>query len=104
MAHHTIKSSYSNLSDRLNRSSQGAPPSDLLFSILKILFSEQEAELVSNLPINPFTVKQASRIWKMDLAKTQNALDTLASRALLIDIEQDGEMVYVFAAAHGRLL
>ena len=95
MAHHTIKSSYSNLSDRLNRFPQGAPPSDLLFSILKILFSEQEAELVSSLPIKPFTAKQASRIWKMDLAKTQNALDTLASRALLVDIEREGDMVYV---------
>lgn len=95
MAHHTIKSSYATLSDRLNRYPQGAPPSDLLFSILKILFSEQEAELVSSLPIKPFTAKQASRIWKMDLAKTQNALDTLASRALLVDIDRNGEMLYV---------
>ncbi len=95
MAHHTIKSSYSALSDRLNRFPQGAPPSDLLFSILKILFSEREAELVSTLPIKPFTAKQASRIWKMDLAKTQNALDILASRALLVDMQQNGEVVYV---------
>ena len=95
MAHHTIKSSYSTLSDRLNRFPQGAPPSDLLFAILKILFSEQEAELVSSLPIKSFTAEQASRIWKMDLAKTQNGLDTLASRALLVDIERHGEMVYV---------
>jgi len=95
MAHHTIKSSYSALSDRLNRYPQGAPPSDLLFSILKILFSEQEAELVSTLPIKPFTAKQASRIWKMDLAKTQRALETLASRALLVDIERHGEVLYV---------
>lgn len=67
MAHHTIKTSYAKLTDRINRFPQGAPPSELLFKILKILFSEKEAELVSSLPIKPFTAKKASRIWKMDI-------------------------------------
>jgi len=94
MAHRTIKSGYSNLSDRLNRFPQGAPPSELLFSILKILFSEKEAELVSYLPIKPFTTKKASRIWKMGLTDTKKTLDKLADRAILVDIEQNGETVY----------
>jgi Na+-translocating ferredoxin:NAD+ oxidoreductase RNF subunit RnfB len=95
MAHHSIKSSYANLSERLNRFPQGAPPSDLLFSILKILFSEKEAELVATLPIKPFTAEKASRIWKMDLTAARKALDELASRAILVDIEQHGETTYV---------
>jgi ferredoxin len=95
MAHHTLKTGYSKLSERLNRFPQGAPPSDLLFSILKILFSEKEAELVSRLPIRPFTAKKASRNLKMNLTDTRKALDTLASRAVLVDIENDGETVYV---------
>ena len=94
MAHRTIKSGYSNLSDRLNRFPQGAPPSELLFSILKILFSEKEAELVSYLPIKPFTANKASRIWKMGLTDTYKTLDKLADRAILVDIEQNGETVY----------
>lgn len=94
MAHHTIKSSYSNLSDRLNRFPQGAPPSELLFEILNILFSEKEAELVSLLPIRPFTAKKAGRIWKMDPGNTQRVLDELAGRAILVDIMQNGETVY----------
>ena len=95
MAHNTIKSSYSNLADRLNRFPQGAPPSELLFNILKLLFSEEEANLVSLMPIKPFTTKKASRIWKMDMVSTQKVLDELASRAILVDIEQNGESVYV---------
>jgi len=95
MAHHTIKSSYSSLADRLNRFPQGAPPSDLLFKILKMLFSEKEAHLVSLMPIKPFTAKKASRIWKMDLTSTQKVLDKLAGRAILVDIEQNGESIYV---------
>ncbi len=95
MAHQTLKTSYSKLSDRLNRFPQGAPPSELLFKILKILFSEQDAELVSSLPIRPFNVKKAIRIWKMDSKSTQKVLDELASRAILVDIERNGETVYV---------
>ena len=94
MAHNTIKSGYSRLAERLNRYPQGAPPSDLLFKILKMLFSEKEADLVSLMPIKPFTVKKASYIWKMDLISTQKVLDELAARAILVDIEQNGESVY----------
>ena len=94
MAHHTIKSGYSKLIDRLNRFPQGAPPSKLLNQILKMLFSEKAAELVSLLPIKPFTVEKASRIWKMDMPSAQNALNELAGRAILVDIEQNGKSVY----------
>ncbi len=95
MAHHTIQSGYSRLVDRLNRFPQGAPPSELLFGILKMLFSAREAELVSVLPIRPFTAKKASHVWKMDLTSTQKVLDELAGRAILLDMEQNGESVYV---------
>jgi ferredoxin len=95
MAHNTLKSSYANLSERLNRFPQGAPPSELLFQILGILFSEREAQLVAELPIRPFTARRASRIWKMDLPETQKALDELASRAILVDILSEGETQYV---------
>jgi len=94
MAHHTLKTSYSSLVDRLNRFPQGAPPSELLNKILKVLFSEQEAQLVSLLPIKPFTAVKASRIWKKDLNTTRKILETLADRALLVDMEQNGEQEY----------
>lgn len=94
MAHNTIRSSYDKLTQRLNRFPQGAPPSELLFKILKMLFSQKEAELVSLMPIKPFTAKKASRIWKMDITNTKKILDTLADRAILVDIEQNGETVY----------
>ena len=94
MSHTTLKSGYSELVERLNRFPQGAPPSDTLYKILQILFSEQEARLVALLPIKPFTAEKASQVWKMDLAATRTALDELSSRALLVDVERDGEMVY----------
>ena len=94
MAHNTIKSRYSQLADRLNNFPQGAPPSEHLNKILKILFSEKEAQLVSLLPIKPFTLEKAGSIWKMDLSSTQKVLDELAGRAILVDVEENGKSVY----------
>ena len=94
MAHNTLRQEYLQLTDRLNRFPQGATPSDLLFQILSMLFSEKEAALVSLLPIKPFTAQKASTIWKMGLAQTRNILDALARRAILLDVEQNGEQVY----------
>ncbi|MFV1957569.1 MAG: 4Fe-4S dicluster domain-containing protein, partial [bacterium] len=95
MAHRTVRSGYSQLVERLNRFPQGAPPSELLYRILEMLFSEKEAGLAADLPIRPFTAGQASRIWKMSPAQTQKKLDELAGRGILVDIEQDGQPVYV---------
>lgn len=94
MAHHINHSAYNKLVERLNRFPQGAPPSELLTKILKILFSEREAGLVSLMPIKPFTAQKASKIWKKDLVSTKNILDKLAHRALLVDIEMNGEITY----------
>ncbi|RLB73240.1 MAG: (Fe-S)-binding protein [Deltaproteobacteria bacterium] len=95
MAHHTLKSSYTRLTDRLNRYPQGAPPSQLLYKILAILFSEKEAELVAQLPIKPFNAQKASQIWKLNLTETRKVLEELASRAILVDLDRDGESIYV---------
>ncbi|MCG2786581.1 MAG: 4Fe-4S dicluster domain-containing protein [Anaerolineae bacterium] len=94
MSHVTLKSGYTELVERLNRFPQGAPPSDTLYKILKILFSEREAELVALLPIKPFTAEKASQVWKMDLTETRKVLDGLASRAILVDIEHEGKVTY----------
>jgi formate hydrogenlyase subunit 6/NADH:ubiquinone oxidoreductase subunit I len=95
MAHVTLKSGYTELVERLNRFPQGAPPSETLYQILRILFSEREAEIVAQLPVKPFSASQASRILKMDLAETRQALDELASRAILVDTERNGETTYI---------
>jgi ferredoxin len=95
MAHHTVKSSYMRLADRLNRFPQGAPPTDFLYAILKMLFSEREAELVSMLPVRPFTVETAARLWNTKPAEAEKMLDELASRAILLDTEENGRRTYV---------
>lgn len=95
MAHWNNRSGYARLVERLNRSPQGAPPSKLLYKILKMLFSEKEAELVALLPLKFFTAEKAARIWKMDTASAESILDLLAGRAILVDLLQNDNKVYL---------
>jgi len=87
MAHHTLRSGYTDLVERLNRFPQGAPPSEVLYHILELLFGEHEASLVARLPIKPFNVEKAARRWKTTIPDAQRVLDELASRAILLDVD-----------------
>jgi len=94
MAHKFLDSGYSRLTERLNRFPQGAPPSELLHKILAMLLSEKEADIVALLPIKPFTVEKAATIWKTTRPKARKILETLAGRAILVDMEIHGKRFY----------
>ncbi len=94
MSHHTAKSGYTNLIQRLNKYPLGAPPTKSLYKVLEVLFSPKEAELVALLPIKPFQAQTAASIWKLSLKESRKILDTLASRAILVDIEFNGKSSY----------
>jgi formate hydrogenlyase subunit 6/NADH:ubiquinone oxidoreductase subunit I len=94
MGHNTSRSGYEKLVERLNKFPQGVPPSDTLYEILKLLFSEEEAKLVSLLPIKPFTIKTAAKAWRKTEDEASIVLNELASRALLVDVERDGNQTF----------
>ena len=94
MSHLTLKRSYQTLADRLNRFPQGAPPTELLFRILEVLFSPEEAALVALLPIRPFNVAAAARVWRKPAAETRQVLERLASRGMLLDMELGEEQIF----------
>lgn len=95
MAHMTGRNGYKDLVDRYNKFPQGAPESETLFEILKVMFEPDEAQLVSLLPIKPFSVKDASKIWKKSEEETYEILNSLAEKALLLDMNNLKEQKYV---------
>lgn len=99
MSHIVGKNAYKSLEERLNKFPQGAPPSETLYKILAMMFTEKEAELVAQLPIKTFNIKTASHIWNISESETEKILDTLASKALILDIECDekNEKQYLMA-------
>lgn len=96
MAHVTSKS-YFNLQKRLDMAAQGAPASDSLFKILKLLFTEEEAGLVSVLPLNFFTAKEASKQWNISTKSTKKILDKLADKGILLDLRKGRTQAYILA-------
>lgn len=85
MGHITSKDAYKNLEDRINWFTQGAPPSESLYKILQVLYTETEAKWVALLPVRPFTAKKAAKIWNISEGKAEAFLERLCEKALLVD-------------------
>ncbi len=95
MGHLTTKDAYQNLEERINWFTQGAPPSDTLYKILQVLYTEKEAKWVSRLPVRPFTLKKAAKVWGTTEANAEKLLDRLCEKALLVDSNVQGERRFV---------
>ena len=95
MGHLTTKDAYKNLEERINWFTQGAPPSESLYKILQVLYTEKEAKWVALLPVRPFTLKKAAKIWNTTEAKAEKLLDHLCEKALLVDSFHKGVRKFV---------
>ena len=95
MGHITSRNHYDKLVERLNRFPQGAPPSETLYKLLSVLFSKEEAQFVSVLPVQAFTAQIASKRAKKPMEECEALLDGLASRAILLDWVKDGVRYYI---------
>ena len=95
MGHLTSRDAYRNLEDRINWFTQGAPPSETLTKILKLLFTEKEAKWVAMLPIRPFSLKKAAQIWGTTEGKAEKLLDHLCEKGLLVDSYYHGVRQFV---------
>lgn len=73
----------------------GAPTSETLYKILEVLYTEKEAKWVALLPVRPFTVKKAAKIWQTSEFKAERLLDHLCEKALLVDSYHNGIRKFV---------
>lgn len=100
MGHHSdVKQSYKKLQGRLDKYPVGAPKSKELYEILKILYTTEEAEIASLMPMKPATLKEISQRCKKDKKTLTEMLDKMADRGLIVDFEskRHGEKVYFLA-------
>lgn len=95
ISHINAKNAYKSLEERINKFPQGAPSSETLYKILNVLFTEKEASLVAQLPIKPFRIKTAAKIWSVSESEAYKILDNLAKKALLLDIEDKKGKKYI---------
>ena len=95
MGHITSKDAYKNLEERINWFTQGAPPTDSLYKILQVLYTEKEARRVAQLPVRPFTAEKAAKIWNTSEGKAEAFLEHLCEKALLVDSYYKGVRQFV---------
>jgi len=95
MGHQSARKNYEELVARLNKFPQGAPPTETLYKILAILFSEEEAKFVSKIPIQAFNVQKAAQRTGLSIEKCKEICENLAARALLVDVWKQGEHYYI---------
>ena len=95
MGHITSKDAYKNLEERINWFTQGAPPTESLYKILQVLYTEKEAKWVALLPVRPFTAKKAAKIWNTSEWKAEAFLEHLCEKALLVDSFYNGVRQFV---------
>ena len=95
MGHLTARDAYKNLEERINWFTQGAPSSETWYKILQVLYTEKEAKWVAMLPVRPFTLKKAAKIWGTTEAKAEKLLDRLCEKALMVDSEYKGQRQFV---------
>ncbi len=75
-------------------------PSETLYQILQVLYTEK-AKWVARLPVRPFTLKRAAKVWGTTEAKAEKLLNHLCEKALLVD--SDWRAPVCHAASDGRL-
>jgi NAD-dependent dihydropyrimidine dehydrogenase PreA subunit len=81
---------YRQLQQRLDRMPTGAPDTDALRRILRLLFSPEEAELAARLP-SLVSVSALARQLGRDEPELHAALTAMAERGLVVDLERHGE-------------
>jgi len=95
MGHITSKDAYKSLEERINLFTQGAAPTETLYKILQVLFDEKEARMMALLPIRPFTVEKAAKIWGLSGVEAEKFLNHLCDKALMVDSYHNGVRKFV---------
>lgn len=85
------------LQQRLDRNLTGAPFSPVFIDILKLLFSPQEAQIASQIPLRPTLQRDLARKLNMPLAELNERVAIMAERGLVFDFEHHGESYIVLA-------
>ncbi len=88
---------YGRLQKRLDRFPIGAPPAPALFEILKRLYTPEEAEIASRMPIRFSRIATIARRTGRRPESLRPVLDRMAEKGLVMDFERDGEPEYILS-------
>jgi ferredoxin len=85
---------YRLLQQRLDQQLTGAPKSPTFMKILRLLFSEEEAQVARRLPSRPTALDSLSRKLAIPSDELEARLTEMAQRGLVIDLECNGQRYF----------
>ncbi|NOZ85785.1 MAG: 4Fe-4S dicluster domain-containing protein [Deltaproteobacteria bacterium] len=97
MGHLTSKSGYQRLRQRLDQMPVGAPGRTTIYEILSTLYTPEEAELTSKMPMRPRSVESIAKNLGMAPDELRPRLEALAEKGLILDLWLAGKMRYALA-------
>ncbi len=97
MGHMIGKDLYRSLGDKIDGLSVRAPWNDKLYSILKELYTAEEAEIAVKMPYGLRTVDQIQKATGFEKVRMQKLLDNLSLKGLVMDLHINGEYRYILS-------
>lgn len=88
---------YRALAERLSRFPVGVVINDTLMEILKLLYTEKEAEAGSKFPIKPRPLEKIKELTGMEERKLVPLLDAMAEKGLVVDIPRKGTTYFMLS-------
>lgn len=95
MGHITARMEYEKLRAKVDRYPVGAPATGTLYEILKTLYTPEEAELASRLPLRYSSLGSLSRRFQMPEDQLRTKLEPLCDKGLVMDLTLGGKQRYV---------
>jgi Pyruvate/2-oxoacid:ferredoxin oxidoreductase delta subunit len=97
MGHLGIQKPYLALQERLHKNPIGAPATEELFEILRLRFTEEEAEIGARMPMTPAPLDKLSKRIGQEPDRLQAKLERMAEKGLVLDFETNGKHFYMLA-------
>jgi len=94
LGHSNSQESHRHLRQQLDRYPLGAPGGELIFDILRTIYTPEEAELAARLPLGFSTLGKLSRCMGLSEDALRAKLESLADKGLVLDLSLGGEMKY----------
>ncbi len=94
-----VKEEYLALQRRLDQTQSGLPPSEELYEILKILYTEDEARLAATMPLRPSPLSAIARQTGRSVAELKPLMERMTGKGLVLDLfnERKNEWYYMIA-------
>ncbi|ACL04114.1 4Fe-4S ferredoxin iron-sulfur binding domain protein [Desulfatibacillum aliphaticivorans] len=95
MGHLAVKDLYEQLGEKMDSLWVRVPQNQALMSVLKKLYTEEEAEIIVKMPYSFADVHRIAKCTGYEPARVERVIESMADKGLVIDIHANGRYYYM---------